>query len=84
MELAEDMISSDFVARVDALRAELAQRTAEHGMEFRIVLDEAQALDLASGYVPNSVKAMLTAALDWAAEDQRRADRPLRRRRGTA
>lgn len=69
---------------IDQLRADvrdaLDQRNAEHETEFTLQLYEADLLDLASGYVPPSVKAMCLAALDWASEDERRANRPARRK----
>jgi len=62
-------------------RRELEERHAEHGTVFSLHLSEADALDLASGYVPNAVKAMYLTMLDWQREDERRAARPVRRRR---
>ena len=61
----------------DALRAELAQRNAEHETEWYVLLNDEQAADLASGYVPQSVKAMVTTMLSWRDEDRRRANRPV-------
>ena len=63
----------------DALRAELElePRREAHGTIFDILLTEEQALDLASGYVPTAVKAMVMAGLDWHDEDLRRAARPV-------
>ena len=43
---------------------------------YALDLTEAEAIDLCSGYVPSSIKAMLLLALDAAAEDRRRANRP--------
>lgn len=63
-----------------AIREELRQRNLEHGWRFHIEVSEADALDLASGYVPNHVKAMILTMLDFHAEDARRAARPVRPR----
>ena len=49
---------------------------------YALDLTEAEAIDLTSGYVPTSIKAMLLLALDAAAEDTRRANRPEKPRRG--
>lgn len=45
----------------------------------RIYLEvtEGEAIDLVSGFVPTTVKAILLGVLDQANEDQRRAARPL-------
>ena len=64
----------------EAHRQELEERNAEHGTVFWMHLSEADALDLASGYVPNAVKAMCLTMLDWQREDERRAARPTRPR----
>ncbi len=42
-------------------------------------LTEAQACEMAAGYVPNSIKAQLREMLDFQLEDQRRAERPVRK-----
>ncbi len=55
----------------------LEERNAEHGTEFYVLVTEGQALDLASGYVPDSVKAMVRAMIEWREEDERRAARPV-------
>ncbi len=44
-------------------------------------LTEAQACEIASGYVPNAVKAMVLCMIDWRAEDERRANRPVQKRK---
>jgi hypothetical protein len=62
-----------------ALRAALVERNAEHVPEFYVLVTEEQAADLASGYVPTSVRAMVRAMLDWQDDDRRRAERPTRR-----
>lgn len=70
---------SDHVQAIrDQLRADLTTRLAEHGTMFSLELTEADALDLASGYVPTAVKAAILAMLDWTREDERRAARPTR------
>lgn len=60
---------------------ELAQRRAEHGTIFYFEFNEDQVMDLASGYVPNVLKATFKAALDWDEEDKRRAERPVKVKR---
>lgn len=57
-------------------RAELETRQAEIETVYSLQFTEADLIQLASGFVPSAVKAMAIAALDWHAEDQRRADRP--------
>ena len=57
----------------------LDHRNAEHETEWYVLLNDEQALDIASGYVPNAVKAMVRTMLDWREEDERRAARPVRK-----
>jgi hypothetical protein len=64
-----------------ALRRALVERNAEHVPEFYVLVTEEQADDLASGYVPASVRAMVRTMLDWQDEDRRRAARPVRTRK---
>lgn len=66
------------ILRADLAR-QLAERNAEHVPGFFVKLTEEQALDVASGYVPVLVQAMVRTMLDWQAIDKRRADRPVRR-----
>lgn len=48
-------------------------------------LTEAQATAMASGYVPNGTKSVLRELLDCDLEDQKRAERPVpKKRRATA
>jgi hypothetical protein len=74
-------------SRDPALQAELAARHQEHEEEFYILVNEAQALDLASGYVPLVVRAMARTMVDWKDDLQRAAAHPVpkpkRRRRQT-
>ena len=63
----------------DALAAELAQRNEEIEQRWYILVNDEQAADLASGYVPTAVKAMVTTMLEWRDEDRRRAERPVPR-----
>ena len=49
---------------------------------YALDLTEAEAIDLASGYVPKTVKVMLLLALDAAEDDRRRAARPVKQRGG--
>ena len=44
-------------------------------------LSEDQIRDLASGYVPKVIQAMAIGCLDWQDEDERRARRPVPRRK---
>ncbi len=71
-------VSPEFVLRLDALRAEFMQQNADGlpATSFNFWFTEEQMLDLASGYVPNSIRAAFMAALDWAEEDRRRAGAP--------
>jgi len=72
-------VSADFVARLAALEAEFKAQ-AEGGSgetAFNFWFTESQMLDMASGYVPVSIRAAMMAALDWAEEDRRRAGRPV-------
>lgn len=46
---------------------------------FQFQLSPSQTIDLASGYVPNDVRAMCLAALDWREDDRRRAARPVQK-----
>lgn len=61
------MIPADLKARLDARNADMDTR-------FYVLVSEQQAQDIASGYVPNSVKAQVRTMLDWREEDQRKAD----------
>lgn len=60
------------------LRAELAQRNAERATEWYVLVTDDQAEDLAAGFVPHSVKAMVRTMLDWREADRRAALRPVR------
>jgi hypothetical protein len=51
---------------------------------FYVLVNEAQATDIAAGFVPNAVQAQVRAMLDWASEDQRRAARPVPKKRKSA
>lgn len=71
-------VDDDQMARI---RADLAV-PSEGVNTFYIEVNEAQALDIASGYVPNDVKAAVRTMLDWQEEDRRRAARPVPPPRG--
>ena len=45
--------------------------------QFYILVNHDHALAIASGYVPDSVKAQARTMLDWREEDERRAARPV-------
>lgn len=64
------------------LQAELEPRMAERGPVFWIEVSEQQATDIASGYVPNAVKAMVTCMLDFRRQDELRAARPVPKKKG--
>ena len=70
----EDTMTTDQMARLDALRKEW-QTADGDGTVFSFCFSEAQAFDLASGFVPPDVRAMFLAALDWAEDDRRRGAR---------
>lgn len=69
-------LSSETETRMQAIRDECARRNVEHEPGFYILVNEAQAEDLAAGYVPLVVKAMARTMLDWEDEERRRAARP--------
>lgn len=69
--------SPDFMRRLEALRAEFMRAQDGQPTTFLFQFDEAQLLDMASGFVPASVQAAMMAALDWAEGDRRRAARPV-------
>lgn len=58
-----------------ALEPEIDDGTGEW---FYVRCSEGQALDIASGYVPNAVRAMVTTMLDWQRQDALRAERPVK------
>jgi hypothetical protein len=60
------------------LRVELADRAVEHASEWYLMLNEAECADIASGFVPTSVRAMARYLLTQNEEDVRRAARPVR------
>ena len=60
-------------------QARLEADRAHEAPTYYLQLDEAQAADIASGYVPASVRAMAAYMLDWFEEDKRRAARPARK-----
>lgn len=63
------------------LSEELAQRVEERGTDFHAIFTEAEAADLAAGYVPLSVRGTMRAMLDWRDDDRRRAERPVQARK---
>lgn len=76
-------MSADAALTVDQLRAgfraELAARRATSGTTFYLELNEGQAADIASGYVPTDIRAMVLWMMDWFEEDRRRAARPVQK-----
>lgn len=67
-------LSAEAVLQIEELRKLLLQENGDQETRFAFTFTDAQVLDLASGYVPDSLKASFRAALDWHEEDQRRAD----------
>jgi hypothetical protein len=74
------MPSPEFSHRIDTLRDDFAAAQGI-GTRFGFDFSEEDVLDLASGFVPDTVKAMCLAALDWHREDERRAASPQKPRR---
>lgn len=66
---------------LDGVRAQNREEleAQEQQTIFHLELTEADALDLASGYVPTAIKAACIAGLDWHREDERRAQRPVKK-----
>lgn len=62
----------------EAIRAALAERNAEHDTEIYLLVNEAEALDLAAGCVPRTVQALARTALEWRDQDERNAARPVK------
>jgi acetoin utilization deacetylase AcuC-like enzyme len=60
------------------LRVEIADRNMEHAPEWYLMLNESEMIDIASGFVPSTVRAMALFSLDQHNEDRRRASRPAR------
>jgi hypothetical protein len=78
-------LSDEAVYQLDALRDVLLRQFGDQETQFHFAFSDSQVLDLASGYVPDSLKAAFRAALDWHEEDKRRARapaRPLKKRKG--
>lgn len=67
-------------AQIDALRNQnrLELESSEQETIFHLELTEADAMDLASGFVPMAIRAACIAGLDWERDDQRRALRPVK------
>ena len=58
-----------------ALRAEVAQRNEERSTDWYVLVNDAQAWELAHGFVPNEVKAMVRTMLEWRQQDEAAAVR---------
>ncbi len=71
-------LSIDAVQQIEDLRRLLLEENGDQVTQFHFWFTDEQVCDLAAGYVPDSLKASFRAALDWHAEDQRRADRPVK------
>lgn len=76
-------LSADAVTQIAALRQLLLRENGDQVTMFHFAFTDEQVLDLAAGYVPDSLKGAFRAALDWYEEDQRRAAavRPAKRAR---
>ena len=69
--------------RPPAMTPRKTSRVTRHRIEpvetqFYALVNEEEALDLASGYVPLTVVAMMRTMLDWLEIDRRRAERPVK------
>lgn len=51
-----------------ATRVDLDQRNEEHAMEIYLLVNETQARELMAGQVPEEVREMARAAIDWSLE----------------
>ena len=60
-----------------------AGRLAPCDTDFYILVKQADAIDIASGYVPQAIQAQVRAMLDFQREDERRAARPVKLERKT-
>ena len=56
-----------------------AERLQPCDTDFYILVKQADAIDIASGYVPSAIQAQVRAMLDWQRQDERRAARPVKR-----
>ena len=74
-------LSAEAVYQLDELRKLLLQENGDQVTEFHFSFTDEQVLDLAAGYVPDSLKAAFRAALDWYEEDKRRARIPAKPRK---
>lgn len=59
----------------DEIRAEMRQRVTERGTKYWLEFDEADAIDLAAGFVPASVRATFLSMISWLDDDRRAAAR---------
>jgi hypothetical protein len=73
-------VTPEAEARIQAVRDACRAASDDHGHVFHVEVSEGDAVDLASGYVPERVRAMVLTMLDWQRIDERRAERPVRKR----
>lgn len=73
-------LSPEAVLQIEELRQLLLVENGTQTTDFHFCFTDAQVLDLASGYVPDALKAAFRAALDWHEEDKRRAEAGAARR----
>jgi hypothetical protein len=59
-------------------RSKATPNVTIRGCRYCVEVDEPEALDMASGYVPLHVRGQFLALLRFADDDRRRADRPAR------
>lgn len=66
----------------DRLADELAARNAEHGVDIFLQVNEPEAVALAAGFIPVSIRHQARAAVDWHFKPARRRPRRRRTRKG--
>ena len=70
---------TDLEQAAELRREALAARNAEHRPDWYLEVSEAECADIASGFVPTSVRAMARYLLEQAEMDEQRAVRPVRK-----
>jgi hypothetical protein len=79
MSLPAEKFSPEALAMFARQQARLDADREHEEPTYYLQLSEAQAQDLASGYVPAAVRSMAAYMIDWFEEDRRRAARPVRK-----
>lgn len=67
-----DSLLTDWRAKRDRVRDDLAIRNAQHEPRIWLLVGEREAYALAAGLVPKSVRAMARTAVDWEFTPKRR------------